>query len=106
MQCVFDTLSPRSLVQQQTETLNKVVAQLSQHDFQPIQKKGSLLCLRQTLKDSKANTFCQKQQTQMLVIIDKVGCSNDKSLRLSPRPKEKHTFWQVTHYSKCDSPLV
>lgn len=47
-----------------------------------------------------------KQQPLMFVIVDKVGCSNDKSLSLSPRPNEKHTFWQVTHYSKCDLPLV
>lgn len=39
-------------------------------------------------------------------MVDKVGCSNGESLSLAPRPKEKHTLWQVTHYSECDLPLV
>lgn len=82
-----------------------MVAQLSQHDCQPIRRKITA--------PSKANTgrfktkyVLSKQQPLVFVMVDRVGRSNDESLSLSSWQKEKHTYCQVTHYSKRDLLLV
>lgn len=90
----FDTFSSHCSVQQ-TETLKQ-----SGCTFIPARLPTKLEKDNSVRK--KAGKFQTKyalseQQPLMFVMVDKVGRSNDKSLSLSPRPKEKHTFWRVTH---------
>ena len=83
-----------------------MVAQLSQHDCQPNSELDLCSVEGKQWEDLKTKYALSEQQAVVFVMVDKVGRGNDESLSLSPRPKEKHTFCQVTHYSKRHSPLV
>lgn len=79
----------------------KNIAQFSQRDCQPNPKRIA------ALSEASAGKFKSKyvlSKPLMFVMVDKAGCSNDKSLCLPPRLTGKHTLWKVTRCSFASPP--
>lgn len=86
----------------QTKRWNiKNIAQFSQRDCQPNPKRIAALSEASTGKFKSKYVL---SKPLMFVMVDKAGCSNDKSLCLLPRLTGKHTLWKVTRCSFASPP--